>query len=197
MRIIAGEFRGRNIHTVSGPGYRPATSKVRQAIFSMLESRGVQWSGTRVLDLFAGSGSLGLEALSRGAEEVWFVEKSRRAVESLRRTLSDLKVRQNRFRVAAQDLFTLLRHPAHDPFHVVFIDPPYGKDLLLPALKLALAGSWIGSETLVLAETEADLVLDPQAVPKLELLVNRTYGQTRIYLWRPGNQLSIREPSTP
>lgn len=70
MRIIAGALGGRNLKTVEGPGYRPATAKVREAIFSMLSSRGVVWSGLRVLDLFAGSGSLSFEALSRGAQEV-------------------------------------------------------------------------------------------------------------------------------
>ena len=67
MRIIAGEYRGRHIRTGEGPGYRPATGKVRESLFSMLESQGVDWGGTRVADIFAGSGSLGMEALSRGA----------------------------------------------------------------------------------------------------------------------------------
>ncbi len=76
MRIIAGRWGGRAIRSVSGPGYRPATGKVRGAVFSMLEARGLAWPGARVADLFAGSGSLGLEALSRGAAFALFVESA-------------------------------------------------------------------------------------------------------------------------
>ena len=84
MRIIAGALGGRNLKTVEGPGYRPATAKVREAIFSMLSSRGVVWSGLRVLDLFAGSGGIGIEALSRGAGFAVFVEQNPKAAEIIR-----------------------------------------------------------------------------------------------------------------
>lgn len=78
MRIVGGQFKGRSIKTGEGPGYRPATMKVRESIFSMLQARGVVFASVRVIDMFAGSGSLGIECLSRGAEDVWFVEKGGR-----------------------------------------------------------------------------------------------------------------------
>ena len=85
MRIIAGACRGRTLHTVTGPGYRPAMGRVRESLFSMLEARGVVWGAVRVLDVFAGSGSLGFEALSRGARFADFIEKDHRAAECLRK----------------------------------------------------------------------------------------------------------------
>lgn len=185
MRLVSGQFGGRSIRSVSGPGYRPATSKVRQAIFSMLEARGVAWQGLRVLDLFAGTGSLALEAVSRGAAFAAMVEKNRKAAACIRGTLSDLGLRKDRARVYAADLFTLLKTPPEAPFDVVFIDPPYGKNLLAPALELALSGGWIAPEAFVLAEVEAHLELDPDAAhPALTPVKDKTYGQTRIVTWK-------------
>lgn len=170
---------------MSGPGYRPATSKVRQAVFSMLESRGLAWEGLRVLDLFAGSGSLALEALSRGAAFALFVEKNKKAAACVRGTLGDLGLAGDRARVAAADLFKLLKKAPEAPFDLVFIDPPYGKDLLLPALALAVDGGWIAPGAFVLAEVEDRLDLDPgDAHPGLTTVTDRTYGQTRIVLWK-------------
>jgi 16S rRNA (guanine966-N2)-methyltransferase len=183
MRIIAGQFGGRTIRTVSGPGYRPATSKVRQAVFSMLESRGVVWEGARVLDLFAGSGSLGLEALSRGAAEAWFIEKNRRAAEVIRENVEGLGV-QRRCRILAKDLFAVIDSKAPRSFDVVFIDPPYGQDLLEPAVRSVLVNGWLEVQGVLVAETEASLDVDMEGFPPLDLLVEKTYGQTRIHLWK-------------
>ncbi|BBD07840.1 16S rRNA (guanine(966)-N(2))-methyltransferase RsmD [Desulfovibrio ferrophilus] len=185
MRIISGEFGGRTIRSVSGPGYRPATSKVRGAIFSMLVARGLDWEGLYVLDLFAGSGSLALEALSRGAAYAAFVEKSKNAATCISGNLKDLGLGKDRARVYATDLFKLLSGAPDRAFGLVFIDPPYGKDLLVPALEKALGGGWIAPEAFVLAEVEAGLALEPEAVhPDLELVTDRSYGQTRIVVWK-------------
>lgn len=199
MRIIAGEYGGRSIRTAEGPGYRPATAKVRQAVFSMLEARGVAWPGLRVLDLFAGSGSLGLEALSRGADVAWFVDKSARAVAALKGSLQDLRVPAQRFRLLQADLLKVLSRPPDAPFDLVFIDPPYGLDLLPPALAKAVAGGWIAPEGFVLAEVEDRLDLSASVPPQLIPQTDRLYGQTRILLWQnsiPGSP-SIQAPSTP
>lgn len=198
MRVIAGEFGGREIRTVEGPGYRPATAKVRQALFSMLEARGVCWPQTRVLDLFAGSGSLAVESLSRGAPHACLVEKNPRAVACIKRTLSELGLGPERARVLSGDLFQLLNKTPEAAYDLVFIDPPYGKDLLPPALGKALERGWIAPEAFVVAEVEARAEVGeapPQLIPQAE----RLYGQTRILLWlnsTPGSP-SIPEPSIP
>lgn len=193
MRVIAGEYKGREIRTVEGPGYRPATAKVRQALFSMLEARGVHWPETRVLDLFAGSGSLAIEALSRGAREACLVEKNPRAVACIKQTLADLRVPAQRARVLAADLFQALNKTPEAAYDLIFIDPPYGHDLLPPALEKALARGWVAPEAFVVAEVEARAAVGeapPQLIPQAE----RLYGQTRILLWLNSTQDS---PSTP
>lgn len=184
MRIIAGEYGGRAIRTVEGPGYRPATNKVRQAVFSMLEARGVDWTGCRVLDLFAGSGSLALEAVSRGAPEAWLMDKNPRAVAAIKATLRDFHVPAARARVLFGDLLKTLARPAAVPFDVVFVDPPYGHDLLPPALERAVAGGWIADGGLVLAEVEAKCDFAGRIPAQLIPQNDKLYGQTRILLWR-------------
>lgn len=199
MRIIAGEYGGRSIRTVEGPGYRPATNKVRQAVFSMLEARGVVWEDCRVLDLFAGSGSLAIEALSRGAAEAWFMDKNPQAVAAIKATLADLKVRPARCRVILGDLLKALAKPATDPFDIVFVDPPYGLDLLPPAMEKAVRGGWIAEGGLVLAEVEAHCDFEGRVPAQLIPQTDRLYGQTRILLWQkstPGSP-STQAPSTP
>jgi len=199
MRIIAGEYGGRSIRTAEGPGYRPATAKVRQAVFSMLEARGVEWTGLRVADLFAGSGSLGIEALSRGALLAWFVDKSPRAVAALKGSMQDLRIPAARWRILHADLLKVLGRPPERPFDLVFIDPPYGLDLLAPALAKAVTGGWLAPDAFVLAEVEDRLDLagcvPTQLIPQTE----RLYGQTRILLWRNSipDSPSIPAPSTP
>jgi len=124
MRIIAGEYRGRVLKTTSAPGYRPATSKVRQALFSMLEARGVYWPECRILDLFAGSGSLAFEALSRGAEEAWFVEMNKTAAKLINENAQKIGIPSKRNRLMAEDCFKVISRPPAKPFAVIFFDPP-------------------------------------------------------------------------
>ena len=185
MRIVGGMYKGRRLLTCEGPGYRPATMKVRESIFSMLMARGVRFEDVRVIDMFAGSGSLGIECLSRGAETVWFVEKSAKAAGLIRRNLSDLKVEKGNAVVVSKDIFGVLSKGPDRPFDLVFIDPPYGKDLLLPALDKALENGWIADGALVVAEVEVAIKPPTEGpVAGMELLTDREYGQTRILLWR-------------
>ncbi|EMG38730.1 RNA methyltransferase, RsmD family [Desulfocurvibacter africanus PCS] len=185
MRIHSGAFRGRSIKTVEGPGYRPATAKVREAAFNMLSARGLEFEGLRVADFFAGSGSLGIEALSRGAEFALFVEMNRKAAAMLRENLRGLGVEPARYRVEARDLFAVLKARPDEAFGLIFIDPPYGQNLLEPALQLAFSKAWVAPGALILAEVEASLDFkDLESLPRLALETDRCYGQTRILLWR-------------
>lgn len=185
MRVVGGEYRGRRILTCDGPGYRPATMMVRESVFSMLEARGVRWPGLRAADLFAGSGSLGIECLSRGADMVWFVEQSAKAAGLITKNLNQLKVSAARGRVVRKDVLTALTSSRPTPFDLVFIDPPYGKDLLASTLDKVLETGWVAEGGFVVAEVEASLpVPDQGAVTGLELVADREYGQTRIIIWR-------------
>lgn len=185
MRIQGGAYRGRTIKTVESPGYRPATAKVREAAFNMLFARGLVFDGLRVADLFAGSGSLGIEALSRGADFALFVEMNRKAAAMLRENLRSLGIEPACWRIEAKDLFAVLKGRPKEPFGLIFIDPPYGKDLLEPALSLVLDKDWAAPGAFILAEVEAMLDISGLAsLSGLDLEADRTYGQTRILLWR-------------
>ena len=199
MRIIAGEYRGRNLKTTTGPGYRPAMGKVRGALFSMLESRGISWSGARVLDLFAGSGSLGFEALSRGAAQVSFVEALPRAAALIRENAGKLGVAPERYQVLTEEVGKVLGKRPHAPFDVIFIDPPYGKNLMSPAIKAILRQGWLAENGILNAEVEGGLKFDPnKEYPGLAVVADRRYGQTRLVLWSIQNEApSTPAPSTP
>lgn len=182
MRIISGSFGGRALKTVTGPGYRPAMGKVRTALFSMLESRGVNWPECRVLDLFAGSGSLGFEALSRGAPLCVFVENDAAAAQCLRTNAATLQLTNDRCRIVEKDVARHLHKNLEAPFQLVFIDPPYGKNLLAPTIKALTKDGWIDENAIVAAEIEKHCAL-PAANDTLVLETDRNYGQTRIVLW--------------
>ena len=183
MRIIAGALGGRIVKTVEGPGYRPATAKVRGALFSMLSSRGLIWDGLRVLDLFAGSGSLSFEAISRGASEACLVEREPNVVNCLNQNIETLELSE-RCRVAETDVAKFTRGRCYQPYDVIFIDPPYGQNRLAPTLKAVLRGGWLAPDGYILAEVEDRLKFDAQAIhDDLILDADRNYGQTRIILW--------------
>jgi 16S rRNA (guanine966-N2)-methyltransferase len=183
MRIIQGDYKGRQIKTISGPGYRPATGKVRQAIFSMLEARGIEWSQVRGIDLFAGSGILGIEALSRGVQEMWFVEKNSKAAQTIQDSLLHLEVPKQYFRVISYDVLSLLKKKNTQPFQLIFIDPPYRKELFQPVMERLVSPVWIAEPGFIVAEVESHLDISFSQFSGLDLCINRTYGQTRVCLW--------------
>ncbi len=184
MRIIAGNYKGRKLKTVQGPGYRPAMSRVREALFSMLESRGIVWSQSTVLDLFAGSGSLAFECLSRGALKAMLVENSAQAVRCLQDNMQVLELDNARCSINKQDVLKILNSKIALAFDVVFIDPPYGKNLLEPTLHRLLRNNWVHENSIVTAEVELSTNFMPEkAHENLEVLTERTFGQTRVILW--------------
>ena len=149
MRIIAGEWRGRPIQAPSGQGTRPTSDRTRETLFSMLVSRIGSFEGLRVADLYAGSGALGLEALSRGAAHVTFVENDPRALAAIRSNIAALKA-ADRTEVRPSSAATL---SPTQPFDMVFADPPYAQgsgDAVVAAVGQAgwlAAGGWLAIET--------------------------------------------------
>ncbi len=171
MRIIAGRWRGRPLVAPPGVATRPTADRVREALFSMLASRLGSFEGLQVADLFAGSGALGLEALSRGAAHCVFVENDRGAVETIRANIAALGASGEVLARSAEH--SALPHPVD----LAFLDPPYGSGLA-PALlvKLNLApGAWASVET---GRGEA------VAVEGFEVEADRSYGKARISLLR-------------
>jgi len=196
MRIIGGRYGGRSIKVLEAAGLRPATGRVREALFSMLAARGLAFAQTRVLDLFAGSGGVGIEALSRGAAEAVFVERQSAVAKVLRENLTSLGILPSQARVILGDVAKVLPRLAGQSFDLTAIDPPYGQDLAEPALRGILEQGLVAADGLVVAEVEVGLSL-PDIAP-LTCLANRTYGQTRIILWRMDtDSQSTPEPSIP
>ncbi|MEN9060563.1 16S rRNA (guanine(966)-N(2))-methyltransferase RsmD [Ponticoccus litoralis] len=181
MRIVAGEFRGRRLAALGkgdpGAHLRPTTDRVREALFNMLAGGrfGEPFDGTRVLDLFAGTGALGLEALSRGAAHLTLVENGRTGQRLIRENLKTLGC-ADRVRLIGADATRL---PAADaPCALVFLDPPYGKGLGARALTAARNAGWLAPGALVVWEESA-----AQPAPEgFTALETRAYGDTVVTL---------------
>jgi 16S rRNA (guanine966-N2)-methyltransferase len=172
MRVVAGEFRGRRIALPKGAPTRPTADRVREALFSML----ADVSGARVVDLFAGSGALGIEALSRGAAAATFVENDARAVATIRANLESLGLEPSVVRRDALGFLGSYAGTGGPPFDLVFCDPPYDSGP-------RIAGPLAERLPAVLAE-DARIVTESDKRTPLELpfplLRERTYGDTRI-----------------
>lgn len=184
IRITGGVARGRTLKVCSGGQVRPTTDKVRQAIFNLLEHRySLDLSLSRALDLFSGSGSLGLEFLSRGGAEVHFVEADPRAGSILKenlRALSGLKL-HGRGEISIQRVERVLKRPPSQPYDLVFVDPPYG-ERLGPLILEHLALGWVSAESLIIIEHDKR---DPcQPPPLWSLEDRREYGDTELSFFR-------------
>ncbi|KQM98867.1 MULTISPECIES: 16S rRNA (guanine(966)-N(2))-methyltransferase RsmD [unclassified Sphingomonas] len=177
MRIIAGEWRGRPIAAPKGDATRPTADRTREALFSMLASRIGSFDELAVADLFAGSGALGLEALSRGAATCLFVEQDRAALDALRANITKLGAGGTDVRATS----VLSLGPAPRPLDLVMMDPPYDSGAgAVAADKLARLG-WIGPATWVSVETAKPETID---LPQFTIDVERVYGKAKITLLR-------------
>jgi 16S rRNA (guanine966-N2)-methyltransferase len=170
LRIIGGEWRGRKLRFPDVEGLRPTTDRVRETLFNWLAP---VIHGARCLDLFAGSGALGLEALSRGAAEVIFVDSDRRAVQSLRENLALLK--DERGSVVQADALSFLRAGPRT-FDVVFLDPPFRKELLQPCLELLCHNDWLSETARLYLEVEQELG-EPQLPAGWDMVRSKKAGQ--------------------
>jgi 16S rRNA (guanine966-N2)-methyltransferase len=185
MRIVSGEFRGRALAAPPGVGTRPTSDRARQAIFNILEhapwSQGVR--DRRVIDLFAGSGALGFEALSRGAAFCLFVETDEAARGAIRETVDAFGL-FGRTRVHRRDAADLGVRPGADgpAFEIAFLDPPYGRGLGEASLGRLAAGGWLAPGALVVFERGADEA--PFQVAGFEPLDERDYGAARVSFLR-------------
>jgi len=186
MRIIAGAWRGKRLIAPPGDTTRPTADRTRQALFDMLAH--APWGGrdlldgAPVLDAFAGTGALGLEALSRGAAEAFFMENDRAALAALRANVAACKA-ETGARVLSVDA---TRPPKGNPCRVVFLDPPYDHDLLTFSLHALRESGWIVSGTIVVAEARRASRDEPptRALCPGTLLDERSYGTATIMVWR-------------
>ncbi|WP_086617323.1 16S rRNA (guanine(966)-N(2))-methyltransferase RsmD [Erythrobacter tepidarius] len=178
MRIIAGQWRGRKLVAPKGDATRPTADRTRETLFSMLVSRLGDFDGLQVADLFAGSGALGLEALSRGAASCLFVEQDRAALDAIRANIAALGARE-RARIEAGSVMALRAAPA--PLDLILADPPYHSGAGEVALDRLLRLGWIGPQTWIALETAGK---EDVAVKGLALESERRVGKGKLSLMR-------------
>jgi 16S rRNA (guanine966-N2)-methyltransferase len=178
VRIIAGAWRGRRIHFPDMPGLRPTPDRVRETLFNWLQH---SITGSRCLDLFAGSGALGLEALSRGAKEAVFVEQFPAAARALQEQLVRLGG-TGKARILEMGAARFLRTPGA-PFDVAFLDPPFGKDALVEYIPLLDAGNWLNVGGLIYLENERSAGV-PALPAHWEMLKSKSAGEVGYHLAR-------------
>ncbi len=182
MRIVAGSLRGRTLLSPKSDAIRPTSDRVRGAIFNILThaASDVPIDGARVLDLFAGTGALGLEALSRGAAFCLFVEKSAAGRVLIQRNIDALGL-ASRAEVRAADV-TKLGSAPREAFTLAFLDPPYGQGLAEKALTAAAGGGWLAPGALAVVEERSDAAIDwPEG---FEVMDARRWGDTQVLFAR-------------
>ncbi|HZT87658.1 MAG TPA: 16S rRNA (guanine(966)-N(2))-methyltransferase RsmD [Stellaceae bacterium] len=186
MRIVGGSHRGRRLMAPPGEAVRPTSDRAREALFDILShgrfaAEGVPFAGRPLLDAFAGTGAVGLEALSRGAAEAVFIEREREALAALRRNIAVLG-EEDRTRVIAGDATRPPR--AHVACAVAFLDPPYRSGLAGAALSALAAAGWLAPEALAVVELAARE--DLAAPAGFVMLDERVYGAAKlVFLRRP------------
>lgn len=176
MRIVAGEFKGRRLATPTSNNIRPTTDRTRESLFNILTHK-LDFESARVIDLFAGTGALGLEAVSRGAKYALFVEESAEGRGLLRSNIESFGLQGNS-KVWRRDATKLGPIGNMTQFNLVFMDPPYGKGLGDKALNALREGSWLTSDAIIIVEESAGNL--PQNPMGYKLLDERNFGDTVI-----------------
>jgi len=176
MRIIAGEMRGRQLKAVEGIHTRPTSDKVKGAIFNVL---GDKVLNARVLDLFAGTGSLAIEALSRGSQDAILVEKSREAHDVIRKNIEQMGV-SLKAKLLLLDAFKYIGRYPDEVFDLIFLDPPYREGLVLKAILTLKEHACLSSDGVIVAETAKDEDLDGDIYP-FEIRKTGQYGDTKVW----------------
>lgn len=183
MRIVAGKFRGRAIAAPSHEGLRPTSDRVRESVFNILAHGipGFELTGARVIDLFAGTGALGLEALSRGAAYCLFVEDDADARALIRTNVESFGL-TGETRIFRRDATDLGPAGNMDSYAIAFLDPPYGKGLAEKALAILGDGKWLQPGAIVVLEERAGVAID--FPPHYSVIDARNYGETAITFLR-------------
>lgn len=177
MRIIAGDYKGRRLYSPLDDKIRPTSDKVKEAVFSILTN---EICDSRVLDLFAGTGNLGLEALSRGAQHCWFADSSRESLRLLRQNIAYCRAEEYSTVLAGDFRKVLARMEGE--VDVIFLDPPYGKDMLPDCFQLISQYGLLAEGGRIIAEHRREESL-PQQLGGFEKLKERKYGNVVISIY--------------
>ena len=178
MRVISGSARGAKLRTIEGNDTRPTTDKVKGAIFNILA---MDIYGNNVLDLYAGSGALGIEALSRGAKSAVFVEKSASAADIIRKNLDHTKL-AGKAKIIKADAFAAIKNIA-EKFDLIFLDPPYANELAPATIEEVEKAKILADGGIIIAETDEGQDM-PEHIGELELYDKRKYGRININFYK-------------
>lgn len=181
MRIISGSARGTLLASFDGADIRPTSDRVRGAVFSILTSRLGQFRQQRILDIFAGSGAMGLEALSRGAANATFIDQGRQAKQLIETNRTRCHFDKNN-RILHQDAQKALPTLSGQQFDLIFMDPPYGKELVPKMIELIAQHNLLAQDGIICAEEQRNTAL-AQHIKDFEQQDVRHYGATSIYLY--------------
>lgn len=149
MRIIGGKYKGHNLVSFQAEHIRPTTDRVKETLFNMIQS---EIEGSQALDLFSGTGSLGLEALSRGVEKVIFVEKSKKSIAILEKNIQKLKL-QEPYQILNKDVFQFLKSYSGSAFPLIFVDPPFTEQLADEVIESICQSEVFGLQSLIMIES--------------------------------------------
>lgn len=194
MRVISGSLRGKVLTTIQGDAVRPTSDKIRGAIFSALASRLGSFQGRRFLDMFAGSGALSIEALSRGASLAVLIDSSVSSLELIKKNLAACKVTEKTRLVQGNAPASLAKVGADGPYDVIFVDPPYGKGLALEALESLSRWDMVKDEAWIVVETGRKETL-PDTLGSIWRSQRRDYGSTSIhyYCYHPADEGQLND----
>jgi len=186
MRVIAGKYKGRRLNSPDNYDIRPTSDKAKEALFSILTP---DIYGSRVLDLFAGTGSLGIEALSRGAECCYFADSSRAALNLIKSNLAHCEVEETTkvlagdYRKIITNLAARIEDGIEEKFDIILLDPPYGKGLLEDALKMISEGDILKNDGVIIAEHRKEEEL-PDTTGRLNKEKERRYGIVKLSIYK-------------
>jgi len=189
MRVIAGEFKGRKLTCLAGKKIRPTSDRIREALFSILLQK---IDNALVLDLFAGTGALGIEALSRGAAKSIFVDISKQAIQIINKNIELLKL-EKRTKVIECDASTVFSSNILEDFKfdLIFVDPPYNKGFLQSTLMNIDLLKIMGDDSIIIVE-HSKHANNLQKMPELDFFDKKTYGNTSISFFKQKTKINLR-----
>lgn len=183
MRVIAGNYGGRPLKSLPGEGTRPTGDKIKETMFNII---GPYFNGGQVLDLYAGSGALGIEAVSRGMDKAILVDKNRKALQVIKENVEMTKeVEKFEVMQTTSDLALQQLTNRHEPFSLVFLDPPYADQTIEVDIQRMLDGELLTDDVIIVCETASDVNL-PEEIGDLAVWRNRKYGKVKLTMYQKG-----------
>lgn len=182
MRIIGGNSRGTKLYTLEGLNTRPTLDRVKESMFNILQNN---IRDKIVLDLFAGSGAIGLEFISRGAKKAFLCEKEKKAIEIINKNVQKMHV-ENKVKIAFMD-FAKFLETANDKYDLIFLDPPYETNFISKSTELIIEKNLINDDGIIIAETDQEeRVIKELKNIKIEIFDIRKYGRAKLIFMRKG-----------